>query len=216
MFFDQFLKVYIKLNFPLSIYGQAPIFDLGWFKLLFIENKGMAWGAQINDFIPFLTEKSGKLFLTLFRLFAILFIFHWLKKTVQENSSMLFSISLSLILAGAIGNVVDSVFYGYFFTDSYFQIASFAPGDGYSSLFYGNVVDMFQFPLATWTWPSFIPVIGGNEFTFFEPVFNIADSAISVGIFIMFIKCTYISLLSTSRPTIVKTRLDVSKIPIIY
>ena len=129
LFFDQFLKVYIKLNFPLSIYGQAPIFDLGWFKLLFIENKGMAWGAQINDFIPFLTEKSGKLFLTLFRLFAILFIFHWLKKTVQENSSMLFSISLSLILAGAIGNVVDSVFNGYFFTDSYKQIASFAPGD---------------------------------------------------------------------------------------
>jgi len=187
LFIDQYLKVYIKLNFPLTIYGQDPIFDMGWFKLLFIENKGMAWGAQINDFIPFFTEKSGKLFLTLFRLFAIVFIFHWLKKTIKENTSVLFSISLSLILAGAIGNVVDSVFYGYFFTDSYFQIASFVPGDGYSSLFYGNVVDMFQFPIATWTWPSFIPWIGGSEFTFFEPVFNIADSAISIGIFIMLI-----------------------------
>ena len=184
---DQFSKVYIKLHFPLTLYSSDVLMDWGWFKILFIENKGMAWGAQINDFIPFFTEKSGKLFLTLFRLFAIVFIFHWLKKTIKENTSVLFSISLSLILAGAIGNVVDSVFYGYFFTDSYFQIASFVPGDGYSSLFYGNVVDMFQFPIATWTWPSFIPWIGGSEFTFFEPVFNIADSAISVGIFIMLI-----------------------------
>ena len=187
LFVDQFLKIYIKLNFPLSIYGQEAIFDIGWFKLLFIENKGMAWGAQINDFIPFLTEKSGKLFLTLFRIIAIGFIFYWLKKTISENSSKLFSISLSLILAGAIGNVIDSVFYGYVFTESYFQVASFAPGEGYSSIFYGNVVDMFQFPIATWTWPSFLPWVGGDEFTFFEPVFNIADSAISIGIFIMLV-----------------------------
>ena len=187
LFCDQFLKVYIKLNFPLTIYGQDPIFDVGWFKLLFIENKGMAWGAQISDFIPFISEENGKLFLTLFRIVAIGFIFYWLKKTIEDNSSKLFSISLSLILAGAIGNVIDSVFYGYFFTESYFQIASFSPGNGYSSIFYGNVVDMFQFPLFTWTWPSFLPFIGGNEFTFFEPVFNIADSAISIGIFMMII-----------------------------
>jgi signal peptidase II len=147
----------------------------------------MAWGAQISDFIPFISEENGKLFLTLFRIVAIGFIFYWLKKTIEDNSSKLFSISLSLILAGAIGNVIDSVFYGYFFTESYFQIASFSPGNGYSSIFYGNVVDMFQFPLFTWTWPSFLPFIGGNEFTFFEPVFNIADSAISIGIFMMII-----------------------------
>lgn len=184
---DQVSKIYIKLNFPLTLYGELPLFDLGWFKLLFIENKGMAWGAQISDFIPFISEENGKLFLTLFRIVAIGFIFYWLKKTVQENTSKLFSITLSLILAGAIGNVIDSVFYGYFFTESYFQIASFSPGDGYSSIFYGNVVDMFQFPLFTWTWPEFFPFIGGNEFTFFEPVFNIADSVISIGIFIMIV-----------------------------
>ena len=93
----------------------------------------MAWGAQINDFIPFLTEKSGKLFLTLFRLFAILFIFHWLKKTVKENSSMLFSISLSLILAGAIGNLIDRVTQGavtdfilFYYNDLYFPAFNFA------------------------------------------------------------------------------------------
>ena len=91
------------------------------------------------------------------------------------------------MIHGAIGNVIDSVFYGYIFTESYFQIASFSPGDGYSSIFYGNVVDMFQFPLFTWTWPAFVPFVGGNEFTFFEPVFNIADSVISIGIFIMII-----------------------------
>ena len=187
LFIDQFLKIYIKLNFPLSIYGQEAIFDIGWFKLLFIENKGMAWGAQINDFIPFLTEKSGKLFLTLFRIIAIGFIFYWLKKTISENSSKLFSISLSLILAGAIGNVIDSVFYGYLFTESYFQIAEFSPGNGYEGIFYGNVVDMFQFPLFSWIWPDWFPFVGGKEFTFFEPVFNIADSVITIGITMMII-----------------------------
>ena len=184
---DQVSKIYIKLNFPLTLYGELPLFDLGWFKLLFIENKGMAWGAQISDFVPFISEENGKLFLTLFRIVAIGFIFYWLKKTVQENTGKLFSITLSLILAGAIGNVIDSVFYGYIFTESYFQTASFSPGDGYSSIFYGNVVDMFQFPLFTWTWPAFVPFVGGNEFTFFEPVFNIADSVISIGIFIMIV-----------------------------
>ena len=153
LFCDQFLKVYIKLNFPLTIYGQDPIFDLGWFKLLFIENKGMAWGAQISDFIPFISEENGKLFLTLFRIVAIGFIFFWLKKTVQENTGKLFSITLSLILAGAIGNVIDSVFYGVIFTDSYGKIAEIFPEKGYASLFYGHVVDMLPFPLVEWTWP---------------------------------------------------------------
>ena len=184
---DQILKIYIKLNFPLTFYGEQAIIDWGWFKLLFIENRGMAWGAKINDFIPFFDDKSAKLFLTLFRIFAIGFIFYCLKNIIKENSNKLLAICLSLILAGAIGNVIDSVFYGYIFTESYFQVASFAPGEGYSSIFYGNVVDMFQFPIATWTWPSFLPWVGGDEFTFFEPVFNIADSAISIGIFIMLV-----------------------------
>ena len=187
IFCDQFLKVYIKLNFPLTIYGQDPIFDLGWFKLLFIENKGMAWGATINDFIPFISERNGKLFLTLFRMVAVTFIFYWLYNSIKQNANKLLVISLSLILAGAIGNIIDSVFYGYLFTNSYYNIAQFSPGNGYESFFYGHVVDMLQFPMFSWEWPHWIPYFGGESFTFFEPVFNIADSAISIGVGIMLV-----------------------------
>jgi signal peptidase II len=184
---DQILKVYIKLNYSLTFYGDSAILDYGWFRLLFIENRGMAWGAKLNDFIPFIDDKFAKLFLTLFRIIAIGFIFYWLKKSIKEGGNSILKISLALILAGATGNVIDSVFYGYLFTESYFEVATLSPGNGYESLFFGNVVDMFQFPLFTWTWPDWIPSIGGNDFTFFEPVFNIADSSISIGIFLMII-----------------------------
>jgi signal peptidase II len=184
---DQVSKIYIKLNFPLTLYGELPLFDLGWFKLLFIENKGMAWGATINDFIPFISERNGKLFLTLFRMVAVTFIFYWLYNSVKQNANKLLVISLSLILAGAIGNIIDSVFYGYLFTNSYYNIAQFSPGNGYESFFYGHVVDMLQFPMFSWEWPSWIPYFGGESFTFFEPVFNIADSAISIGVGIMLV-----------------------------
>ena len=184
---DQVSKIYIKLNFPLTLYGELPLFDLGWFKLLFIENKGMAWGATINDFIPFISERNGKLFLTLFRMVAVTFIFYWLYNSIKQNANKLLVISLSLILAGAIGNIIDSVFYGYLFTNSYYNIAQFSPGDGYESFFYGHVVDMLQFPMFSWEWPRWIPYVGGESFTFFEPVFNIADSAISIGVGIMLV-----------------------------
>ncbi len=184
---DQVLKIYIKLNYSLTFYGEQAIIDWGWFKLLFIENRGMAWGAKLNDFLPFFDDNSAKLILTLFRIVAIGFIFYWLKNIIKENSNKLLAICLSLILAGAIGNVIDSVFYGYLFTESYFEVAKFSPGNGYEDIFYGNVVDMFQFPLFTWTWPNWFPFIAGKEFTFFEPVFNITDSAISIGIFMMII-----------------------------
>ena len=184
---DQVSKIYIKLNFPLTLYGELPLFDLGWFKLLFIENKGMAWGATINDFIPFISERTGKLFLTLFRMVAVTFIFYWLYNSIKQNANKLLVISLSLILAGAIGNIIDSVFYGYLFTNSYYNIAQFSPGNGYESFFYGHVVDMLQFPMFSWEWPSWIPYFGGESFTFFEPVFNIADSAISIGVGIMLV-----------------------------
>ena len=184
---DQVSKIYIKLNFPLTLYGELPLFDLGWFKLLFIENKGMAWGATINDFIPFIFERNGKLFLTLFRMVAVTFIFYWLYNSIKQNANKLLVISLSLILAGAIGNIIDSVFYGYLFTNSYYNIAQFSPGNGYESFFYGHVVDMLQFPMFSWEWPNWIPYFGGESFTFFEPVFNIADSAISIGVGIMLV-----------------------------
>ena len=126
-------------------------------------------------------------FLTLFRMVAVTFIFYWLYNSIKQNANKLLVISLSLILAGAIGNIIDSVFYGYLFTNSYYNIAQFSPGSGYESFFYGHVVDMLQFPMFSWEWPNWIPYFGGESFTFFEPVFNIADSAISIGVGIMLV-----------------------------
>ena len=105
----------------------------------------MAWGASINDFLPFIDERSAKLMLTLFRIVAIGFIFFWLKQSIKNGLKNINSIVLSLILAGAIGNAIDSIFYGYIFTDSYFKVATLSMGNGYESLFHGSVVDMFQF-----------------------------------------------------------------------
>ena len=183
---DQSFKIYIKLNYSISSFNQPYIIDWGFFKLLFIENSGMAMGAKLNDFIPFLSDKSAKLLLTFFRLFAIIGIGYWLWNNFKKNSFLL-NWSLCLILAGAIGNIIDSVFYGVLFSHSYGQIASFLPDKGYAPLFLGNVVDMLQFPLITWTWPDWIPIIGGNSFTFFKYVFNIADTAISSGVGILII-----------------------------
>ena len=184
---DQLSKVYIKLHFPLTLYGDASLLDWGWFKILFVENKGMAWGAKISDFIPIISERSGKLLLTLFRIFAVPLIFYWLYDSIKKKETKLLTISISLVLAGAIGNLIDSVFYGFLFTDSYLHVAIFSPGNGYESIFYGHVVDMLQFPMFTWYWPSWIPYVGGESFTFFEPVFNIADTAISIGVGIMIV-----------------------------
>ena len=163
---DQFSKVYIKLNFPLTLYGSAALMDWGWFKILFVENKGMAWGAKISDFLPFISERVGKLVLTLVRIMAVPLIFYWLNDSIKKRENNLLIVSISLVLAGAIGNLVDSIFYGYLFTDSYLNIATFNPGNGYESLLYGHVVDMLQFPMVTWNWPSWIPYIGGESFTF--------------------------------------------------
>jgi|TARA_B100000768_G_scaffold179504_1_gene197335 signal peptidase II len=184
---DQLSKIYIKVNFPLTLYGSDALVDLGWFKMLFVENKGMAWGAKISDFIPFISERLGKLILTLVRIAAVPFIFYWLNESIKKRESKLLIISISLVLAGALGNLIDSIFYGYLFTDSYLNIASFSPGNGYESVLYGHVVDMLQFPMFTWEWPNWLPHIGGESFTFFEPVFNIADTAISTGVGIMLV-----------------------------
>ena len=185
LFFDQFLKFYIKLNFPLTLYGQPAIIDLGFFKLLFIENEGMAMGARLNNIFPFLSDYSAKLSLTLFRLIAVLGIGYWLISALKNNKSNLFKITLCLIFAGALGNIIDSVFYGQWFSSSYGQVATFLPETGYAPIFFGNVVDMLQFPIATWIWPSWLPFIGGESFTFFEYVFNFADAYISTGILIL-------------------------------
>ncbi len=184
---DQFSKIYIKLNYPLTLYGQPAIIDWGFFKLLFIENRGMAWGTKINDFIPFISEETGKLFLTILRLIAISILSFWLIETIRNKAHYLKTTALSLILAGAIGNIIDSLFYGVIFSHSYGQIAQFLPEKGYAPFLFGNVVDMLQFPLVSWKWPSWIPWIGGNDYTFFQYVFNFADSSISIGIAIILI-----------------------------
>lgn len=185
LFLDQASKIYIKLHYPLSMYGEPAIVDWGFFKLLMIENKGMAWGTKINDIIPFLDEDFAKLLLTLFRLFAIGFLGLWLSTLLRKESPQLLRWALCLIFAGAIGNLIDSLFYGVLFSHSYGQVASLFPEEGYAPFFYGHVVDMLQFPLVSWTWPSWLPVIGGEEYTFFEYVFNIADTCISSGVAIL-------------------------------
>ncbi len=185
LFFDQFLKFYIKLNFPLTLYGQPAIIDLGFFKLLFIENEGMAMGARLNNIFPFLSDYSAKLSLTMVRLIAVVGIGYWLISALKNNKSNLFKITLCLIFAGALGNIIDSVFYGQWFSSSYGQVATFLPETGYAPIFFGNVVDMLQFPIATWIWPPWLPFIGGDSFTFFEYVFNFADAYISTGVLIL-------------------------------
>jgi len=174
---DQVSKFYIKLNFELG--EQIKVFE--WFRILFIENKGMAWGAQIpGDY--------GKLILTTFRLIALPFLGYWLWDSVRKNSSRILIVAVSLIFAGAFGNIIDSVFYGKIFSHSYNQVATFMPeAGGYGTWLHGNVVDMLYFPLWSGYLPEWIPLWGGDYFTFFEPVFNIADSAITVGVFLLIV-----------------------------
>ncbi|MGO1521105.1 MAG: lipoprotein signal peptidase [Sphingobacterium sp.] len=176
---DQLSKVWVKLNMTI---GQN--FKVLGDKVLihFIENPGMAYGMEFGG-------DYGKLFLSVFRIIAVIGIGYGLHYMIKHKYNRGFILNVSLIFAGALGNIIDSVFYGMIFSESTsYQTASLFPeGGGYASFLHGKVVDMLYFPVIDGTFPSWLPIWGGENFLFFRPVFNIADSAISVGVFLILI-----------------------------
>ena len=165
----QIIKIWIKTH----MYWHESIRITDWFYIYFTENSGMAFGMEI----------FAKLFLTLFRIVAVTVIGWFLHKFVKLGMKTGFIVCVSLVLTGALGNIIDSVFYGVLFNEStHSQIASFMPeGGGYASWFHGKVVDMFYFPIIDTNWPTWMPFVGGEHFIFFSPIFNFADAAISCG-----------------------------------
>ena len=172
---DQTIKFWVKTNME---YGEEfGLFGLSWARIHFVENEGMAFGIQFGG-------AAGKLALSLFRILAVAFLIYILRTLIRANESKGLLICFALILAGAIGNILDSVFYGQLFSESsYHRAADFLPaGGGYAKLLFGKVVDMLYFPVIDTVLPEWVPFWGGERFQFFKPVFNIADTAISTGV----------------------------------
>ena len=177
---DQITKILV-ITYPPPILG-FEVFGFYWFKIRYVLNEGMAFGWVIpGDY--------GKLILTLFRIIVVVWGLFYVNKLIKQNSfSSGLLICFGLIIGGALGNIIDSIFYGVIFNDSYNSVASLFPeSGGYAPLLHGKVVDMFYFPLINSHFPNWMPFIGGDHFIFFRPVFNIADTGISVGIFIILI-----------------------------
>lgn len=175
---DQTLKIWIKTHMVL---GQEYHILGNWFIIHFIENNGMAFGMEIAG-------KFGKIILSLFRIGAVAGIGWYLIYLIKQKAPTGLIITISIIMAGAVGNIIDSAFYGMIFSNSYYHVAGMFPAEGgYSSFLHGRVVDMFYFPIIKGTFPDWIPFRGGDSFIFFRPVFNIADSSITVGVALILI-----------------------------
>ena len=157
----------------MQLYESIEIFS--WFKILFVENPGMAFGIELVD----------TYILTIFRIIVVSMLGYMIFKFIKRDFKFGYIICLSLVMAGAIGNIIDCAFYGVLFDHSYGQVATFMPGEGYSTFLHGKVVDMLSFPLIETTWPSWVPFWGGSDFVFFRPIFNIADSSICVSGFLL-------------------------------
>ena len=174
---DQVIKIYVKTNFILG--EEVTVFS--WFKLHFVENNGMAMGFEFGG-------KAGKLFLTLFRLVAVTAIVYWLAGNIKRKVHNAVIIGISLIFSGALGNIIDSVFYGVVFdTPMGTNLATLFSDKPYGELFYGKVVDMFYFPIWEGVLPEWIPFVGGDFFRFFNYIFNPADAYITTGVALLFI-----------------------------
>ena len=167
---DQIVKIWVKTH--MALHESIHITD--WFQLTFIENNGMAFGMEFFD----------KIFLTSFRIAATILVGWYIVRLIRKGVSWGFLTCMAFIMTGAAGNIIDCVFYGLIFDDpSWPQVATLVPfGQGYSTWFYGRVVDMFYFPLAEWDWPSWMPLVGGSHYVFFSYIFNVADACISCGV----------------------------------
>lgn len=177
---DQVFKIWVKTNMTLG--ENIPVFH-DWFFLHFTENEGMAFGMKLGG-------NSGKLVLSIFRIMAVILMVIWLiRLSKKPRFNHFMAVCLALIIAGAMGNILDSAFYGLMFGESqYHQVAEWMPaGGGYAGFLHGKVVDMLYFPLIQGHYPSWFPMVGGDDFLFFRPVFNLADSSITVGVFLLII-----------------------------
>ena len=180
---DQIVKVWVKLNFTI---GEEVDLIGDWCKLHFIENEGMAFGMSFGGV-------AGKYVLTFLRIIASVLIGWYLLKLIKKGGNKLAVYSFTLIFAGAVGNIIDSMFYGLLFSEStFFSVSQFLPeGGGYAPMFLGKVVDMFYFPIIDTTLPQWIPFFGGNDFRFFNAIFNISDVSITIGVVILLISLIF-------------------------